>query len=38
MKNKNPGIVMLVIFLSIVAGCNSGQQEETLSINIGGYD
>ena len=38
MKNKNPGIVMLVISLSIVAGCNSGQQEAMLSINIGGYD
>ena len=38
MKNKNPGIVMLVISLSIVVGCNSGHQEETLSIDIGGYD
>jgi len=38
MKVNNLGIVVLVISLSIVVGCNSGQQEGGPSINIGGYD
>ena len=30
--------VTIVAALFIVAGCNLGQEEESLSINIGGYD
>ncbi len=38
MRVRIPGIVTMVVSLFIVAGCNPGQEEETLSINIGGYD
>jgi 4,5-dihydroxyphthalate decarboxylase len=38
MRNRIPCIVTIVVSLLIVAGCNSGQQEKTLSINVGGYD
>jgi len=38
MRIRIPGIVTIVVSLFIVAGCNSDQQEETLSINVGGYD
>ncbi len=38
MRVRIPGIVTMVVSLFIVAGCNPGQPEETLSINIGGYD
>jgi 4,5-dihydroxyphthalate decarboxylase len=38
MRRRIPGIVTLFVSLFVIAGCNSGQDEESLSINIGGYD
>jgi 4,5-dihydroxyphthalate decarboxylase len=38
MRVRIPGIVTIVVSLFVVIGCNSDQQKETLSINIGGYD
>lgn len=38
MRALTLGIVAVVVLPFLVAGCNTSPEEETLSINIGGYD
>ncbi|MBD3855648.1 MAG: hypothetical protein IFK92_03790, partial [Acidobacteria bacterium] len=38
MRALTRGIVAVVVLPFLVAGCNTSPEEETLTINIGGYD